>query len=76
MIALLRRLAHLESLVYNDITRDLGVKARFRPWLCLGEMHLLYHWANEELKQSYLAGLAASGAKAPSGSASAQPATA
>lgn len=56
-VALLRRLAHLESLLHNNIFRKLGLRKRFRPWTKLAGTRLLFQWANHELRAKYQAGL-------------------
>jgi len=60
-ISLFRRLACVESLIYTNITNKLDMKMRLRPWLGLAGLSLLFHWANQELKQLYLKGLEESG---------------
>jgi hypothetical protein len=57
VVRLLRRLAHLESLIYLNITNKLDIRMRVRPWLQLKGLSLLFHWANEELKREYRKGL-------------------
>ena len=57
VVRLLRRLAHLESLIYHNITNKLNIRMRLRPWLKCKSVSLLFHWANCELKQMYLNGL-------------------
>jgi len=55
-VRFLRKLAHLESLIYGNITNKLDIRMRLRPWLKLTGISLLFHWANCELKQFYLKG--------------------
>ena len=57
MVRFLRRLAHLESLIYINITNKLDIRMRLRPWLKMSGLSLLFHWANEELKREYRKGL-------------------
>jgi len=57
VVRLLRRLAHLESLIYINITNKLDIRTRVRPWLKLKGLSLLFHWANDELKREYQKGL-------------------
>ena len=61
MVRLLRRLAHLESLIYINITNKLDIRMRLRPWLKMTGLSLLFHWANDELKLEYRKGLEKSG---------------
>jgi hypothetical protein len=56
-VKLLRRLAQIESLIYGNITNKLDIRKRIRPWQKLGGLSLLFHWANQELKQFYQQGL-------------------
>ena len=62
-VGLLRRLAHLESLVYANITNKLNIRTRLRPWRKFTGLSLVFHWANDELKQFYLKGLEESDSK-------------
>lgn len=55
---LLRRLARLESLLYQNVLLKARLRVRFKPWERLAGAGLLFHWANEELTNMYQAGLA------------------
>ncbi len=53
MVQFLRYMAHLESMIYGNITNKLNIRRRVRPWLKLKGLSLLFQWANEELKREY-----------------------
>jgi hypothetical protein len=53
-VGLLRKLVHLDHLVYVNLTHRLGWHRRgLRFWLKLRGQGLLFQWANEALRQAY-----------------------
>ena len=56
-LSLVRRLDHVENLLHINLLRRLGLQRRFRPWDRIRGSSLIFHWANEELRQRYLEGL-------------------
>ena len=63
LVALIRRLAHVEGLLHNNLFMRLGIRRRFRPWRRIRGTGLIFQWANEELKQVYIQGLRTSHAQ-------------
>jgi len=65
VVDLLRAVAHVENLVWLNVTRRLGLRWRVRPWRRMAAARLQFQWANDDLKRQYEAGLAAAGAGSP-----------
>ena len=57
MISLLRCLAQMENLLHMNFLHKIIGNRRFRPWRRLAGFSLVFHWANEQLKQKYCSGL-------------------
>lgn len=57
LVRVYRRVALLDALVYENILKKLGLRRGARPWASINGSSQLFQWANEELKQRYLAGL-------------------
>jgi hypothetical protein len=64
VVSLLRYAAQLENLLYKNVLARLKIRKRYRPWLCIDDGSLLFQWANDVLKQHYVAGLSSAGAEA------------
>jgi hypothetical protein len=56
-LSLIRQLDHVENLFHMNVLRRLGLRKRLRPWDRLRGASLIFHWANDELRQRYLEGL-------------------
>jgi hypothetical protein len=56
-LSLVRRIDHVENLLYMNLLRRLGLQSRLRPWERIAGARLIFHWANDELKQHYLEGM-------------------
>jgi len=67
LVWLIRYVAHIETLLYSNVTKRIGIRKRPRPWNKLGAACLLFQWANEELKHTYVEGLRDVQTQTPSG---------
>ena len=56
-LSVLRRIASAENLLHLNLLGRIGLQNRLRPWERLIGPRLIFHWANDELKQRYQEGL-------------------
>jgi hypothetical protein len=64
-VRLIRRMAHMETILHNNVCGPLGIRRRLTPWQRIAGTHLLVQWANEEMTQLYRRGLEGCGQAPP-----------
>ena len=57
LVRFLNLISHIDSLIYKNTVKKIGLPKGPRPWQKITANHLIFQWANNSLREKYKAGL-------------------